>query len=77
MEIGKRSGTIEKKRNRRRVEESKIIRVLNIQPLAVNSSLYSPSSSKCEKNKAYDEKMQFAHIIIQDTYKTKTFAIEF
>jgi hypothetical protein len=38
---------------------------------------HSPSSLKCEKGKAYNEKMQFAHIIIQDLCKIRTYAVEF
>jgi hypothetical protein len=51
--------------------------VLNIQLLVVRSLLHSPSSSECEKGKTYNEKMQFAHMIIQDIYRFETFAIEF
>ncbi len=38
---------------------------------------HSPSSLKCEKGKAYNEKMQFVHTIIQDLCRTKTSTIEF
>jgi hypothetical protein len=51
--------------------------VLNIQPLAVSSSLHLPSSSQCEEGKANNEKMQFADTIIQDIYKIETSIIEF
>ncbi len=51
--------------------------MLNIQSLVVRSSLHSSSSSKCVEGKAYDEKIQFAQIIIHDIDMTKTFAIEF
>ncbi len=39
--------------------------------------LHSPSFSKCEEGKMYNEKMQFLHTIIQNIYKSGTFAIEF
>lgn len=51
--------------------------VLNIQPLAVRSSLHSPSSLECEKGKVNNEKMQFAHTIIQDMYKIETYQLNF
>ncbi len=40
--------------------------MLNIQPLAMKSPPHSPSFSKCEEGEAYNEKMQFAHMIIED-----------
>jgi hypothetical protein len=51
--------------------------MLNIQSLAIRSSLHSPSSSKCEKHKAYNEKMQFAQTLIHDIYGYRTFVVEF
>lgn len=51
--------------------------MLNIQPLVVRSLSHSPSSLKCEENKVYNKKMQFAHTIIQDIYRFKTSIIEF
>jgi hypothetical protein len=47
----------------RRVKKKK---VLNIQPLVVRSLPHSSSSSKCAKRKAYNEKIQFTQMIIQD-----------
>ncbi len=40
-------------------------------------SPHSPSFFKCEEGKPYNEKMQFAHTIIQDIYKIGTYAFEF
>jgi hypothetical protein len=51
--------------------------MLNIQPLEVRSPLHSPSFLECEEGKTYNEKMQFAHTIIQDIYRFGTFAVEF
>jgi hypothetical protein len=39
---------------------------LNIQQLVVRSPPHSSSLSKCAERKAYNEKIQFAQIIIQD-----------
>ncbi len=38
---------------------------------------HSPSFLECEEGKAYNEKMQFAHTIIQDIYRSKTYVVEF
>jgi hypothetical protein len=38
---------------------------------------HSSSSSKCAKGKAYNEKIQFAQMIIHDINIIGTFAIEF
>jgi hypothetical protein len=43
----------------------------------VRLPLHSPLSSKCEKGKTYNEKMQFVHTIIQNIYKTETLIVEF
>jgi hypothetical protein len=51
--------------------------VLNIQLLVVRSLPHSSSSSECVEGKVYNEKMQFAQMIIHDIYRTRTFAIEF
>ncbi len=51
--------------------------MLNIQPLAMKSPPHSPSFSKCEEGEAYNEKMQFAHMIIEDIQKFETYAVEF
>jgi hypothetical protein len=53
------------------------IGVLNIQPLAIRLSSHSPSSLECEEGKTYNEKIQFAHSIIQDIYKTETSTVKF
>ncbi len=50
---------------------------LNIQPLAMRLLLHSSSSSECAKKKAYNEKIQFVQIIIQEIDITGTFAVEF
>jgi hypothetical protein len=50
--------------------------VLNIQSLAVRSLLHSSSSSECAEGKAYNEKIQFAQIIIQDINTIGTSTIE-
>jgi hypothetical protein len=42
--------------------------MLNIQPLDVMSSPHSSSSSKCVERKVYNEKIQFAQMIIQGIY---------
>jgi hypothetical protein len=59
------------------LRKTKRARVLNIQLLAIRSLPHSPSSLECEESKAYNEKMQFAHMIIQDIYKIGTFIVEF
>jgi hypothetical protein len=68
---------LRKKEANEELRRAKCVRMLNIQLLAVKFLLHSPSSSKCEKGKAYHEKMQFAHTIIQDIYKVGTSTIEF
>ncbi len=71
---------MESLRRKKVEEELKIVEregLLNIQPLAVRSLSYSSSTSKCVKGKAYNKKIQFAQMIIQDTNTTKTFVIEF
>jgi hypothetical protein len=40
--------------------------MLNIQMLVIRSSPHSSSSSKCVEGNAYNEKIQFAQMIIQD-----------
>jgi predicted nuclease with TOPRIM domain len=50
--------------------------VLNIQLLVVKSLSHPPSSLECE-GKMYNEKMQFALMIIHDIYKIRTFVVEF
>jgi hypothetical protein len=51
--------------------------VLNIQPLDVRSLSHSSSSSECEEGKVYNEKIQFAQIIIQNIDTTGTSVVEF
>jgi hypothetical protein len=51
--------------------------VLNIQPLDVRLLLHSLSSLECVERKAYNEKIQFAHMINHDIDMTITFAVEF
>ncbi len=51
--------------------------MLNIQPLALRLPPHSSSLSKCLKGKAYNEKIHFAQIIIQDINTTRTFVVEF
>ncbi len=51
--------------------------MLNIQPLAVRLSLHSSSSSKCAEGKAYNVKIQFVQMMIQDIDTTKTSIVEF
>ncbi len=50
--------------------------MLNIQLLAVRSSLHS-SSLDCAEGKVYNVKIQFAQTIIQDINTIGTFEIEF
>jgi hypothetical protein len=57
----------------RRVERG----VLNIQPLVVRSPSHSSSSLKCVEGEAYNEKILFVQMIIQDINIIGTFAIEF
>jgi hypothetical protein len=38
---------------------------------------HSPSSLECEEGKVYNEKIQFAQMIIHDTYRFGTSVIEF
>jgi hypothetical protein len=67
------------KRTKIKEELKKVKRegVLNIQPLTVRSLLHSSPSSKCVEGKAYNEKMQFAQIIIHDIYEIGTSTVEF
>lgn len=51
--------------------------VLNIQSLVIKLLSHSPSSSKCEKHNAYNEKMQLAQTLIHDIYRNGTYAIDF
>jgi hypothetical protein len=51
--------------------------VLNIQLLVVWSSLHSSSSSECAKRKVYNEKIQFAQMIIHDIDQIGTSEVEF
>jgi hypothetical protein len=51
--------------------------MLNIQPLAIRSPLYSSSSSECAQGKVYYEKIQFVHMIIHDIGMIRTFVINF
>jgi hypothetical protein len=58
-------------------EELKITKkegVLNIQQLVVRSLLHSSSFSECAKEKAYNEKIQFVQMIIQNIDTTRIFA---
>ncbi len=50
--------------------------MLNKQLLVIRLPSHSPSSLECEEGKVYNEKMQFAHTIIQDMYKIRTFIVE-
>jgi hypothetical protein len=45
--------------------------------LVIRLSLYSSSSSECAQGKAYNVKIQFVHIIIQNIDTIRTFAVEF
>ncbi len=51
--------------------------MLNIQSLAVKLPPCSPSSLKCKEGKTYNEKMQFAQVIIHDIYKIELFVVKF
>jgi hypothetical protein len=51
--------------------------VLYIKLLVMKLSSYSLPSLDCEEGKQYHEKMQFAHSIMQDIYKSKSFEVEF
>jgi len=50
--------------------------VLNIPPLALRLPPHSSSSSECVKGKAYNEKIQFAQMIIQDINTIRTSIVE-
>jgi hypothetical protein len=65
---------IEIKEEFRRVKREDM---LNIQPLAVRSSLHSSSTFKCAEKKVYNEKIQFVQTIIQHIDITGTIVIEF
>jgi hypothetical protein len=75
----KRGGnkSVEKKGNRKRVKKAENVRMLNILSLVVRSLLHSLSYLECEERKKYHEKMQFAHSIIQDIYRSGTFTVVF
>jgi hypothetical protein len=51
--------------------------MLNIQLLVVRSPLQSSSSSECAEGKAYNVKIPFMQMIIQDINIIGTFAVEF
>jgi hypothetical protein len=51
--------------------------VLNISLLVVRSLLHSSSSLKCVEGKVYNEKIQFAQMIIQDINTIEAFVVEF
>jgi hypothetical protein len=51
--------------------------VLNIQTLVVRSLPHSSSSLERVERNAYNEKIQFEQMIIQDINTTKTFVVEF
>jgi len=51
--------------------------MLNIQPLAIRLSSHSSSSSKCAQGKAYNVKIQFVQMMIQDIDTTRTSTVEF
>jgi len=65
---------IEVKEELRRAEKEGM---LNIQPLVVRLQSHSSSSSKCVEGKAYNEKIQFVHMIIQNINTIKTSLVEF
>jgi hypothetical protein len=50
---------------------------MNIQPLVERSLLHSSSSLECAEGKAYNVKIQFALMIIQDLNTIGTFVVEF
>ncbi len=47
------------------------VKVLNIQPLAMKSPPHSLPFSECQEGKQYHEKMQFAHSIIEEIYRSE------
>jgi hypothetical protein len=51
--------------------------MLNIQPLAIRSSSQPSSFLECAEGKSYNEKILFAHMIIQDIDTTGTTTVEF
>jgi hypothetical protein len=51
--------------------------VLNIQPLAIRLPFHSSSSLECAKGKAYNEKILFVQMIIQNIDIIGTFEVEF
>lgn len=63
---------IEAKEELRGVE---YVGVLNMQLLVVKLLPHSPSSLKCKEGKTYNEKMQFAEMIIYDVYLNGTFVM--
>jgi hypothetical protein len=65
---------IEAKEELRGVE---CVGVLNMQLLVVKLPPHSPSSLKCKEDKTYNEKMQFAEMIIHDIYINGTFVMQF
>ncbi len=50
---------------------------MNIQSLVVRLLSNSSSFLKCVEGKTYNEKIQFAQMIIQDIYKIRTYVVEF
>jgi hypothetical protein len=68
---------LRKKEAKEELKRVKSIGMLNIQPLAIRLPPHSPSSLECGEGKVYNEKMQFAHTIIQDMYRIGTSIIEF
>jgi hypothetical protein len=71
---GRRSIEKKKKKMLRRGES---VGVLKIQLFIVRSSPHSLSSLECEEKKQYHVKMQFAHSIIQNIYRSGAYVVEF
>ncbi len=51
--------------------------VLNIQPLPIRSLSHSSSSLECAQGKVYNEKMQFAKMIIQNIVQLEHLQLNF
>jgi hypothetical protein len=72
-----RSGIVEKNKSRRGVEKSKMWR--RVEYLVIGCKVVATFIiifGMCRR-KAYNEKIQFAQMIIHDIYWIKTFAVEF
>ncbi len=68
--------SVEEKKNKRKIEKTGECQNVKHSTIGNKVAIDSSSFSKCEEGKQYHEKMQFAHSIIQDIYRSRTSKIE-